>query len=412
MTNGRTGSRLTLAAALAAAAASPAFAEDEQAAPKPAEQQPAPKSAEKQPELQIATTNTLFAGDFESNFYDKVQKAKEDVGLPVSVGAWHWWHKNRHSPHDWHYGTPNLGGTYFWYVTADPKIAIGDGSTEIGAHVEARFRDGDERFRPFFESRAWLWEAYAWGKFGGGTTVKAGKIWRRFGLDWDGSWYGNVAYFDGWKLDPDWGASVEHSCRLMEGVVAPMFLQAFFADDEVNGSISGADPESDKRSKEGVTFVARAVPTIKLSEGSTLALGLSGQVGEVENRDNDDKTSTAGAVDLTWDCGPFKVFGEYLVAQGIRNPTNYVTGGPTSHARVGEVGAAYTWRFVTFRGSVSHGNYDDPGGEQVFYLGGVTVAITKNIDFYVEYVRWDTKVLHGGRSVFEDGFNFVLNWRF
>jgi hypothetical protein len=151
---------------------------------------------------------------------------------------------------------------------------------------------------------------------------------------------------------------------------------------------------------------------MKITDGSTLALGLSAQTGQIDNRDTDDDTATAGAVDATWTKGPFKAFAEYIAENGKRNPTNYVTGGPSSHATIGEVGAAYTWRMITFRGSVSHGEYDHPGGEQVFYLGGVTVAVTKNVDFYVEYVRWDTKATHGARSVYEDGINFVLNWRF
>src|SRR5262249_32497121 len=127
----------------------------------------------------------------------------------------------------------------YYYVHADPQF--GDDGTKWGAHVDARFRDGDERFRPFFESRAWLWEAYGWAQVDD-TKVEAGKIWRRFGLDWDGSWYGNVPYFDGYKLDPDWGASLERTFDFGHGVKAPSFLQAYVAEDRVNGSEPGADP--------------------------------------------------------------------------------------------------------------------------------------------------------------------------
>ena len=64
-------------------------------------------------------------------------------------------------------------------------------------------------FRSFFDEKVWFYELYAWldrrrlGKF------KAGKIWKRFGLDWDGTFWGNVQYYDGMKLDPDWGVSWE-----------------------------------------------------------------------------------------------------------------------------------------------------------------------------------------------------------
>jgi len=409
-----TRSRLLAGAAFAAAciaASATAQADDAKPVAAPTTSADA-KPADKQPELTFAVGNTLFAGDPESGIYDDVQQFKKEYDLPVTVGAWHWWHMNRNSPHDLHYGTPSLGGTYFWYVVADPQTAATDDGVQVGAHIDARFRDGDERFRTFFDSRAWLWESYLWAKFCDGTTVKGGKIWRRFGLDWDGSWYGNVAYFDGWKLDPDWGASVEKTCNFGHGITADNFLQVFVAQDRVNGSEAGADAESNPHGHERTSFIARTVPTIKLDDGSTLALGLSAQTGRIDNSNSSDHTASAGAVDLTWTKGPYKVFGEYLASNGVRNPANYVTGGPSSHSTDIEVGAAYTWRFITFRGSVSHGDYDNPGGSQIFYLGGVTVAVTKNVDFYVEYVRWDTKATHGPRSVYEDGINFVINWRF
>jgi hypothetical protein len=365
----------------------------------------------RQPELEAAVQKTIFSGDPVSNAYDAVDKWKEDTGIPIGVGAWHWWHMNRQSPHDFHYGLPTLGGTYYYYVTADPRTCASEGGTQFGAHIDARFRDGEESFRPFFESRAWLWEAYGWLETQG-TTIKAGKIWRRFGLDWDGSWYGNVAYFDGWKLDPDWGASAERTLDFGRGVKAPSFLQVFVAEDKVNGSISGADAESAEGSLEKLGFVARTVPTWTLGDSSSLAAGFSYQAQQIDNRDAPDHTVTAGAVDLTWTKGPFKAFGEMMKSVGSRNPANYVTGGPSDRSTDWMLGAQYQWRFVTFRGNVSHGSYEGPSGDQVFYLAGVTLAVTKNVDFYIEYVRWDTQAANGPRVPFEDGFQFVLNWRF
>ena len=34
-----------------------------------------------------------------------------------------------------------------------------------------------------------------------------------------------------------------------------------------------------------------------------------------------------------------------------------------------------------------------------------------NVDFYVEYVKWDTKHRGAPRAPYEDGFEFILNWR-
>ena len=363
-------------------------------------------------ELASAVQNTIIAGDPVSKLYDDVQKWKKDNGVPIEVGAWHWWHMNRESPHDFHYGLPTLGGTYYYYVHFDPETSDAGGAPKLGAHIDARFRDGEERFRSFFESRAWLWEAYVWADAGEGVKFEAGKIWRRFGLDWDGSWYGNVPYFDGFKLDPDWGASIEKTCDWGHGITAPSFLQVYLAQDRVNGSQPGADAESDDRSREKLSISMRTVPTWKLGDDSSLALGLSARAGQIDHRGTSTKSETAGAVDLTWTKGAFKTFAEFLKSNGERNPTNYVSGGPSDRTTDWLLGGQYQWRWVTFRGNVSMGSYHNPGGEQVLYLAGVTLAVTKNVDLYIEYVKWDTKSNNGPRVPFEDGINFILNWRF
>jgi hypothetical protein len=388
----------SVTAAVALTAASTAFAQDAMEAPK-------------KTDMEAAVQSTIFSNDPVSKLYDDVQKWKKDNGVPVEIGAYHWWHSNRLSPHDFMYGQRGLEGTYYWYAKFDPTFNIGD-NAKAGAHVDARARDGEESFRPFFESNAWLWEAYGWVEVCE-TKYKAGKIWRRFGLDWDGSFYGNVAYFDGWKLDPDYGASIERTCDFGKGITAPSFIQVFFADDEVNGSISGADAESDDHATEKESIVLRTVPTWTNEKAGSVAVGLSWQAGQIEAHDRRDHTATAGAVDVTWTKGPVKAFAEWMQSVGERNSTNYVTGGPSSRSTVWEAGGAYTWKFATLRGTVSHGGYDDPGGSQALYLLGVDLAVTKNVILTVEYVRWDTKQQNGApRAFFEDGFSFVINWHF
>ena len=370
-----------------------------------------PAKAPSDSATEAAIQSVLLSNDPVTHAYDAVQEWKKDNGIPIGVGAWHWWHMNRESPHDFHYGLPTLGGTYYYYVTADPQTEVGGDKTKIGAHVDFRFRDGEESFRSFYESNAWLWEAYAWVQTGPDTKVKAGKIWHRFGVDWDGSWYGNVPYFDGWKLDPDWGASLETKFDVLH-TNADAFLQAYFAQDRVNGSIPGADAESNVgNGHEKPSLNARLVPTWTLPGGSTLAVGASAMIGQIAIDGRDDETVAAGALDATWTKGPWKAVAEIMASSGERNPTNYVTGGPSDQSQLWLVGASRTIGPVTLRGIVSHGRYDDPGGEQVLYLTGATIAITKNVDLYLEYVKWDTKS-GNGRVPYEDGFQFVLNWRF
>jgi len=372
----------------------------------------------KSSDLDHAVQSTILRGDPVSNLYDDVQKWKKDEGVPIEIGAWHWWHMFRNKQNGsrhLQYGTRGLEGTYFYYLRFDPETDNGAG-TKMGAHVDARIRDGDQPFRPFYDSRAWLWECYGWLE-ACDTKFKLGKINHEFGLsgDGDGSFYGSVPYFDGWKLDPDWGASVERTCDFGHGVTAPSFIQAFTGrvEDEVNGSISGADVESDERARENFNLGVRTVPTWKFANKSSLALGLSAQVGQIDSRDVGTHQYTAQAVDLTFTQGPFKAYAEWMQSIGSRNPANYVTGGASDRSVDMLVGAAYTHGFATIRGTVSKGTYAGPGGKQLIYLLGVTLAVTKNVDFYVEWVRWDAGARNApGRVFVDDGINFVLNWRF
>ena len=69
------------------------------------------------------------------------------------------------------------------------------------------------------------------------------------------------------------------------------------------------------------------------------------------------------------------------------------------------------------RVNYSAGFDDNPYGWQQMWVPGVTVALTKNVDFYIDLVRWDVynnanAVATNGHREIEDGVSFVINWRF
>src|SRR5260221_1754608 len=144
------------------------------------------------------------------------------------------------------------GGVYLWYyqplegdAKADVSVYFANLVLEsvighFGVHVEPRLRD--TKLRPFFASNVWLQEAYGFYRQDL-ATVKVGKVYNRFGKIWDNSFYGNLLYFDGLKLAPDEGISVE-------GALAPTdarpfgfsyAAQFFVADGRTNGSLQGRD---------------------------------------------------------------------------------------------------------------------------------------------------------------------------
>ncbi|MGO8746480.1 MAG: hypothetical protein ACLQNE_10870 [Thermoguttaceae bacterium] len=67
----------------------------------------------------------------------------------------------------------------------------------------------------------------------------------------------------------------------------------------------------------------------------------------------------------------------------------------------------------TYRFSYSAGFDDNPSGTQQIFVPGVTVALSKNAEFYLEYVRQEVR--HSGSENFttlENGVHLVLHRHF
>lgn len=145
-------------------------------------------------------------------------------------------------------------------------------------HVETRWRD--TRLREFYPSTIWLQEAWAAYRApvgdggekdgspgeGGGSgnpdavgpanlTLRAGKLYSRLGRFWDGSFFGNVHYFDGLKLDPDFGAEAVLNLPLAAATVE-LRGQYLTNGDRINGALAGRDLEGLPAGSEGATPVA------------------------------------------------------------------------------------------------------------------------------------------------------------
>ncbi len=354
-------------------------------------------------------------------FYDWEVAQKKKYQIPLSGGAWDWYHVDEHDKNSG-FGERSKngqGGTYFYYIEADPekKICDGDGFIkDVGVHTQARFRDLST-FRSFFPSKLWLYEAYAKVDTTEGT-FKAGKIWRRFGLDWDNSFWGPIEYFDGFKLNPDWGFSWEGTHKFDSTFTLDYFGQFYVHQDGVNGSLAGADSESEVGRNNRNISNLRILPKISLTEKTSLELGLSGMEGEIYSRHSANVHHDAYAFDLSaihkfGRNAEARVFGEFLESHGTLNLKNYVTGGPSDRAREALAGFNVRYGPVTYRVSYSEAMYAHPSGHQKLWLGGVTLAISKNIDLYVERVRWDaTNDTLQTHTNFDNGWELALNWRF
>lgn len=333
--------------------------------------------------------------------------------MPVTGGAYHWFHQSLIG-NSGGYGIDGLRGTYFYYLYLDPKLALESGRT-VGGHAELRLRDGDT-FRSFIDEQVWPWEAYGFIEDEDWGTLKAGLLYKRFGKFWDGVFFGNAPYFDGAKLDADYGVSWESTYDVHECFKIDRYCQFFFHEDSSNGSFGGGDAESVAGYTEVNTGVVRIAPTWTFGDGATATLGFSGLAGQINSRraDLDDDDVYGYACDLTYTCGPWMAFLEGGRTFGVINPVRYVSGGPSDRISNIWTGLHYTHGPVTYRVSYSNSIDENPDAVQNMVLAGTTITVTKNLDLYLEYVqqRVDGAELPGQNRDFFNSFEYVVNWHF
>ncbi|MCG3134122.1 MAG: hypothetical protein HMLKMBBP_01408 [Planctomycetes bacterium] len=397
-------------AALAAlgAEATPAFADDAA----PAREEAAAAVVQTEAPAGPPKRAVLFEDTFVDDASAAFQKWKKDTGIPLSLYAIHVWHMNREHRRNFIYGREEARGTLLYAALLDPEITADDG-TKMGLHAEFRFRDHDDRFRPFINHTAWFWELYAWIDTDWGR-LKAGQIWKRFGFDWDTSWWGTIGYYNGQKFDPDRGVSLEKTYQWDERTKIDAFTQVFVDEDRVNGSFPFADPEWNPHEEEDTTINLRALATRTICAGEVVQLGLSAQYGEIERDGIHDEHTKAAAIDAAYVTGPLRVFGELARETGVRGNPHYLSGGPSDERTETTIGASYQMGPIQVYGHRTAATLHDPGARSVMYLGGVTAAVTQNVDFMIHYVKWMDRpqggVVH--QVPIEDSWQFIVMWRF
>jgi len=336
----------------------------------------------------------------------------DNFKMPVTGGAWHWFHESLIGGPGG-YGIPSISGTYFWYLYVDPVYTTQAGN-KIGGHMELRLREND-KFRSFVDDQVWTWELYGYIQNDQLGTLKAGQLFNRFGLFWDGTFFGNAAYFDGLKLDADYGLSWEKTAEIHGCLKVDSYLQFFFHEDQTNGSFAGADAESIAGFTERNTGVARLAPTWTRADGSQIALGASAMVGQIDSKIAfPDQTISAYGFDLTYTKGPWKAYAEGSQLFGVRNPVNYVSGGPSDQLTNFLFGLNYTRGAATYRCNYSNSIYANPGAVQNMLVTGTTITLTKHVDLYLEWVnqRVDGAEIPGRNGPFFNSLEYVLNWHF
>lgn len=364
-------------------------------------------------EIHAVQASTLAGGTLAAKIWDDLQARKNAVGIPITLGAWHWWRVPTGGPGYAGYGTSTAPGTFYYYLSLDPNLNTGHSFFQtIGIHSEMRFRE-EKWTRSSVDSIFWPYETYGYITTPIGV-FKAGQIRRRMGLDWDGSFYGNTAFYDGLKLNADVGVSWERTFWVKPQFSIETHAQYFFREDGINGALLGGDSESTTALRLQNNAILRAVPTWWFSPTSNIALGLTGSLGQIEAQNPffNDHTFSAWGIDLTYTCGNFKTYGEVLQSHGALNPVRYVSGGLSDRTTNYLVGMSYVTGPFTWRVNYSAGFDRNPNGHQHMFVPGVTLALTKNIDLYLEYVKWTVTSATSSAVTYENGIQAAVNWRF
>lgn len=297
-------------------------------------------------------------------------------------------------------------------------------------HVQGRWRD--TKLRAFYPSNVWLqeaWVAYerplgeddgaprgagdedgARADPDGGPaptlTLRAGKIYQRIGRFWDGSFFGNVHYFDGLKLDPEFGAEAVLEAPLGgEGATAELYLQGLAASDRVNGALAGRDLEGrDDLEESGAAAGLRLSTPLARVLGRDLrgTVGVSGLAERVEAPESD--PSGAGAtlehvaadLELALD-GAGRLYVEW---------TRRASGGPGTLSGLGPVGSVAergvagsraTWWLAGVRAdlgrlglryNLSTARYDDGEFREWIHQPGLTFRAHDSVSLLLEYDDW------------------------
>jgi len=311
---------------------------------------------------------------------------------------------------------PNLEGAeakfeiYAFLLNVDAATA----DRRYGLHVQTRARDS--KLRSYFVSDVWFQEAYVWAKTPAGD-LHAGKFYRRVGVLWDDSFFGNVQYFNGLKLNPDYGVELAGTRPLAAPFALDYSVQYFANNDHVAGSLPGRDVESDPAAMQRDTATARVAPTWSFAPGRSLAVGLSGLSGRIERTGGGaggrsfSLSQAAGDVTLAW--GPVVSYVEVLKQRGIQPALS-------PDLRLGYLDGTYLlagvrWQALprlNLRLNYSQVDYTGLETTEVEVVPGAVVKLHDRLDLIVEYDGWKSEPRRGPGAFIDKSFNLVLHYSF
>lgn len=288
-----------------------------------------------------------------------------------------------------------------------------DGSIgDFGLFFNGNIRD--TKMREFYEGTAWVEEGYVYYKHPQ-ATIKVGKSYSRLGLFWDNSFYGNVHFYDGIKLDPNYGVSLEGSVGKEKGFRLGYYGQYFIVDGRTNGSYVGRDTISIPKARRRHIAVARLEPSYFWNKENSFTLGLSGQYFQADLPQPVGKKNVFRmALDFYANIGPISVWGDVMRQLGqsvtewpippVIDPTsgNVVTPGKASAKNdYILIGAEARIKKVVLRYNFSAVRFQDVAITEFFHVPAIGYNMNDYLQFLVEFAYWNQKTADGQDALFD-----------
>ncbi len=283
----------------------------------------------------------------------------------------------------------------------------------FGLHVEPRFRDS--KLRTFFDGPAWLQEAYGSANLGP-VTIKVGKSYKRLGLFWDNSFYGNVQVYDGLKLDPNYGVSLEGELGKTFGV--DFSAQYFIVDGGTNVSLANRDTLYIAGARRRNALVGRVAPIFRFGDTGSAQVGISAEHFTADIPGAEDGV-TRLAADAKVTFGRFGAWGEVLRQDG-RHVTDFPYPATTTPPGPGRssgdnryllAGAEYGIGPVTLRYNVSYADYHDVDVTELMHVPAIGVSANEHLSILAEYVHWTRDTNEGDVDV-DKSLNVTVSGNF
>ncbi|HXS15634.1 MAG TPA: hypothetical protein VN764_00510, partial [Polyangiaceae bacterium] len=281
----------------------------------------------------------------------------------------------------------------------------------FGLYFEPRLTT--EKMRSYYDSLAWVQQAYAFAQMGG-LTLKVGKIYKQLGLFWDNSFYGNIQVYEGLKFDPNSGASLEGSWGKQLGI--EVSAQYFVVDGYLNSSLSGRDTLSIPGARRRNIVAGRVQPFYQPLPQLRLQFGLSGESFVADLPDERNQVQRVAA-DVRLQAKALGLWGEVLHQFGESVNAFPDAGDPTASPPVpGRASASNTYllagveydlKWFVPRYNISIADYQDLDVREVLHLWGVTCPFHAHGSLYVEYAWWD-RFSPQGRTSYDRSINLTV----